>query len=216
MFRRVIVLIGASGANVPTKIEANLLLESAPLVIGRWTTAEVVNAFTLAMRGEIEAELKLYDKPFSLLYVSNVMKVYEAYRNEALHKHGKEVGQLPERTAPTIEEQRAMMRQEALTCYDRHCRGEANAFNYHPPLFDYLKEMGVICFSPQRIARAEVEAIGKVKAELMLGTFGGRLKELLDKCDKNNTQVQRKAKEMLLREFMTELQQGGNELSNLI
>lgn len=217
LFRRIMVLVGVSNQNVPTKIDADLLLDTAPAVIGKWTLQEVLLAFQMALKGEIEAELNLYDKPFSLMYVSNVLKAYDALRRDALHKHNREIDLLPESKEPTLEERNALMRREALTCYARHCSGEANSFDYHPALYDYLQRIGAVLFSPERIQRATEEAIRQIKVEAVRGNgYTTDMRDALARLSSKDTPVERKAKELLLREFFVELNNGHNELKDLI
>lgn len=216
MFRRLMVLIGASGVNVPFEVEASLLIESAPIILGKWTTDDVITAFTLALKGEIEAELRLFDKPFSLMYVSGVMKAYDDFKREALYQHHKHQPELPVHV-PTRAELDAKMRDEALECYRLHCEGRGNWSNYHPPLFDYLQRHGVLNFSPARIEKANKEAFAAVRSEIATTTPIGRsVSDLLKALLPEDSRVERKAKEMLLREFFEELHAGGNQLADYI
>lgn len=216
MFRRLMVLIGASGVNVPTELEASLLIESAPIILGKWTTDDVITAFTLALKGDFEAELRLFDKPFSLMYVSGVMKAYDEFKREALYQHHKHQPELPTHV-PTRAELDAQMRIEALECYRLHCEGRGNWSNYHPPLFDYLTRLNVVLFAPERIERAKVEAMRIIKSEAAITPqFTQTMQELLKKLTPEDSRVERKAKEMLLREFFEEFHAGGNQLADYI
>jgi hypothetical protein len=216
MFRRLMVLIGAAGVNIPTDIEASFLLESAPQVIGKYTTDEVLTAFTLAIKGDIQAELTLYDKPFNLKYVGDVMKAYDEFKKEAMYQHRKHQPELPAHV-PSRAELDAQMRVEALECYRLHCEGRGNWSNYHPPLYDYLTRLNVVLFAPERIERAKVEAMRIIRSEAAITPqYTQTMQELLKKLTPEDSRVERKAKEMLLREFFEELHAGGNQLADYI
>ena len=216
MFRRLMALVGAANANIPDKELADLLIETAPVVIGKWTTEEVINAFTLALAGEIDAELKLYDKPFSLLYVGNVMKVYETHKREALARWNREQGQLPE-AKPTEQEITALMQRHAIQSYEAHCSGKGSWNTYNSALYDWLHRIGAISFAPGRIEAAEREAERIVRTEIVQDYgIGGEMRKLLDGLNAESSRVQSKAKELLLRGFFDDMQRGGNDIRTLL
>lgn len=221
LFQEMLVIIGAGDVNIPEPEEMKFIVDRAPLAIGKWTTSEVRHALSLALQGVIEFDLNLYNKPFSLRYVSELMREYEPLKNKTVITQRQQSPQL-EAAAPTAEEINAQLRAWALKAFSNHIEDKAIWHDYNPVLYDYFKREGVINLSPEKEESMKKLAFATVKDEMIVERHRAPaseqqvLKVLLESLDPSNNLVTRKFKELAVKDFFISLSITKTELSSLI
>lgn len=214
LLQELLVLIGAGDSNIPEKPEIAYLAQTAPFVIGKWTLAEIRHAFFLAMKGEIEYNLNLYDKPLSIMYISNLMKVYAAYRGDAQFKATRNE---PEAAIPPSDADRyKLMKDFALRSFDNHCKGAATWADYPFTLYKWLEKIGVLKQSPELIGKFEAMAFVLVKSEMADEAYTKDLRTMIEALTPGNSSVQAKTYEFLLKLFFDDLVRQGEKLEDLL
>lgn len=114
---KIYFLLGISEANRPDLTNQKLLIDLFRVEFNDYTLKEIELAFTLARKGMIDYNLKLYDRPFSIQFVADLMIVYRRYRND--HNDYKNYIKLPEETEPTEQEIFIKMRKMVLSTFEK-------------------------------------------------------------------------------------------------
>lgn len=83
MFNRIFLLIGLRKSQFPTPEEDIFNVAFIKKNFGHKTTAEILEAFELAVTGKIDVDVKHYDQ-FTLPYFCKIMNAYRIYNNERI------------------------------------------------------------------------------------------------------------------------------------
>ena len=83
VMRYVFVLVGLKRENLPTEAEAMVIRQFIAQNYAATTVEEIKTAFDLAVKGELEVDLRHF-QTFSTLYFAQVMKAYEKKKQKAM------------------------------------------------------------------------------------------------------------------------------------
>jgi len=89
LLKYLFVVLGVK--DLPNEIEKMILISSIRSTLGRYTLEDIVKAFELAMVKVITFELCLFDKVFNIVYLNNLMSVYEVYRSASMVNYRKQL-----------------------------------------------------------------------------------------------------------------------------
>lgn len=81
--RYVFALIGLKAQNIPGEVEKGVLIEFIISELGRFSPSEIVIAFRLAVKGELDVPATHFQS-FSTFYLCQILKAYETRRIPAL------------------------------------------------------------------------------------------------------------------------------------
>ena len=63
-----------------------VLIDSIRSVIGNWRISEVEYAFDLGLKGTVDIDTNLYNKPLNIVFLSNLMNAYRVFIRPAIQK----------------------------------------------------------------------------------------------------------------------------------
>lgn len=93
MLHNIVIYTGATQDQLQTDSNKSKFYWLLRKTMYAFTIEEIDLAFELAMSGEIKAELNLFGRPISILYISNVMKAYSEYVNNIKKQYFIQVSQ---------------------------------------------------------------------------------------------------------------------------
>lgn len=230
-------LLGISETNRPKEKQQTLLIEAFKVEFAHYTLKEIDIAFSLARKGLLQKgkkilDLNLYDKPFSIQYVSELMVSYKEYRKtHSDYIHHK---RLPEETEPSKQEQYNVLKKGLYSLWHRFKGGEdiradlgwylyTTLYDYHdlfnPSIeakFDAMKR----CVDLLKAKKAaQLSAKKNHIASMSVSNQEQRQDKarqqiLFDDIPKVHTEdeLKNKAKELLMWEFFKNLKELGDDL----
>lgn len=104
---------------------------------GKWRISEVENAFSLGLKGRLEIDLNLYNKPLNLVFLSNLMKAYREFIRPALNREAQ--GQLTTKSEPTDVEKKEMSLKALKTSFE-HFKKTGEILNYGNSIYNLVKD----------------------------------------------------------------------------
>ena len=104
---------------------------------GKWRISEIENAFSLGLKGRLEIDLNLYNKPLNLVFLSNLMKAYRQFIRPALQRQAQE--QLTVKSEPTDEEKEEIGLKALKTSFE-HFKKTGEILNYGNSIYNLVKD----------------------------------------------------------------------------
>lgn len=140
--KKLFVLLGLSSINTPTQQQFDMLRAAMVSVLGDFTLSEILYAVDLALKGEIEYDLNLYNKPFSIPFLSGLMNKYKNLRADVIIKNRS----LEPGDALSDDEKDKIMDDAIERYIDQYKSGnKPNIMTWH--YYDYLEKKGLINLS---------------------------------------------------------------------
>lgn len=133
MIRRFYVKMG-----IMTDIDDDMLLvliDDMKDSYGEWRISEVENAFNLGLKGKLEIDLNLYNKPFNLVFLSKLMSTYREYIRPALNKSNL---MLAEKTELTKDEKAKIALDAVLASFESY-KSKKVLLNYNNSIYNLIK-----------------------------------------------------------------------------
>lgn len=211
--KRIFMILGISGNNVPQDLEFDFLVRTYKLSFSQFTLKEIELAFKLAINLTIEYNLNLYDKMFSVVYVSDLMKRYTDYKRQSTEYQKSRVEFIPEKSEAEIY---AIMKTAALDSFTEYKKGNPEYVKFY--IYDWLNRNEILVPTLERKKTAMIRAKEQIEAELnsKKGLISrSRLIDLERMLLGEGVQIAR-AKELNLKEFFDDMIETGTELIDLI
>jgi len=134
MIRRFYVKMGIM--TVPTTDMLLVLIHSIREGFGNWRISQVEHAFDLGLQGSLEISMNLYNKPFNVVFLAQLMASYKAFITPVLEKeNNKQAEQVP----PSEEEQKEISIKAIDKCFD-HFKVTGNLLNFGNTIYNDLKD----------------------------------------------------------------------------
>ncbi len=145
--KNLFVLIGLSNANTPTQQQFEVLRAAFRQVLGTFTIKEVMLAVEMSLKGQIDYELNLYGKPFSVQFIAKLMLLYKKKRSPVRLKMQADKRELESEVKLSQDEKDSIMDNAIAIYINDYMSGnipEKQTFHY----YDHLVEKGKINLSP--------------------------------------------------------------------
>lgn len=223
----VFVILGISKQNYPNENEFTFLIKKIKENLSDFAPEEIILAFELAVNNKFESDLNLYDKSFSLNYLTQVLLAYRNFRFDVLKKEKqmKQTELFENHPPKEIQEQR--LRHGTLS-YFRLYRDNClkNFDDYGNARYNYLDKLGVIPFTTERKNEIKKQAIEKYRTELVNNSINiSKPQQVRDECKKilknfdnlkEENRITSIAKEMALKIFFDELKELDEDLETMV
>jgi hypothetical protein len=95
-----ISLIGFPERNMPKENDYLMLVDVSRNILNKYTQSEILLAVELALTNQIKFDFNLYDKTFSIALLSDLMKAYYSFRQEAIYKNDRLLNSKPMEHTP--------------------------------------------------------------------------------------------------------------------
>lgn len=223
----IFVIVGLAERNYPEQLEFDYLKLKVQEYFKELTCQELILAFELAVQQKYEIDLKLYDKPFSLNYINDVITTYKKYKFDILKKEKMKQKELFENQHPPKDIQEIRLKEGTL-CYWRLYRDNyiKDFSDYGNAMYNYLDRIGVIPFTKERKSEIKKQAIEKYRTELINNSINiSKPHQIRDDCKKilsnfDNLKEENRiisiSKVMALQMFFDELKEVGEDLETII
>jgi len=191
--------LGISGNSIPTDFEFEHLIKMYKIAFINHTLAEIDLAFDLALCGSIEYELNLYDKIFSVAFVSGLMNKYKEWKSTNTDYTKSKNKELPEKSEDEIY---AYMKSAVINCFNEYKAGNPEFVKFH--IYDWLDKNGFINTAVERkrefFGLAKIQLNEEMKHEKNLAISPSETSRIIDSYSGQTKQVNR-AKELNLKDF---------------
>jgi len=170
--RYVFVLIGLRREALPTEAESMVLRQFICANYGNITIDEIRTAFDLAVKGELDVDIKHFQN-FSTLYFSQVMKAYQLRKGKAMMEFQRiqEKERMKEQVS-TIDPDKAMKEFHENMLVDPYRRFfESNENEFDVPihsadvLYNHMKNIGLIDLTQEEMDKIKAEVTEKVNEQ---------------------------------------------------
>jgi hypothetical protein len=176
LLQSLMALVGISPKNIPVDDEFMILVNNFKLCFDEFSDLDFTAALKLAIKGQINFNFNLYDRMFSIVYLSELMKIYKPYRQEAIYKNDR---LLNSETMESQEEIRQKNLQAGRASFIRIYKEfkenpvfktkEAGYYETMSCIYDYLTESNIITITNDRkkneMQKAERRYKQKLEAE---------------------------------------------------
>lgn len=177
LFVKIMILIGIPERNMPNKIEFDLLCETSKNVLKKYTKSELLLATEMVLSNELNFNFNLYDKVFSIVLLTDLMKSYYNFRQETIFKNDRLLNSKPMETTPEEIRQKNLQagRASFIRIYKEFKENpvfktkEAGYYETMSCIYDYLTESNIITIPNDRkkneMQKAERRYKQKLEAE---------------------------------------------------
>jgi hypothetical protein len=176
LLQSLMALVGISPKNIPVDDEFMILVNNFKLCFDEFSDLDFTAALKLAIKGQINFNFNLYDRMFSIVYLSELMKAYKPCRQEAIYKNDR---LLNSETMESQEEIRQKNLQAGRASFIRIYKEfkenpvfktkEAGYYETMSCIYDYLTESNIITIPNDRkkneMQKAERRYKQKLEAE---------------------------------------------------
>lgn len=235
LFVKIMILIGIPERNMPNKIEFDLLCETSKNVLKKYTKSELLLATEMVLSNELNFNFNLYDKVFSIVLLTDLMKSYYNFRQETIFKNDRLLNSKPMETTP--EEIRQKNLQAGRAAFIRIFKDfkETLCFKKNEPgyyetmacIYDYLSEEKIITIPNERkkveIAKAERRYKLKLEAERLELTNKENVSRITSQLKNwNNTLIEEKeiikdiAKTIIIEDYISSSVDMDMDLSDIL
>ncbi len=144
---KILQLVGANDKNAP--MDMQFVVENMKTVYGKWTTDELLYAIRLCLDGKITGvDMNLYDKPFNLVFISNILKAYSSQIRSPImiqiNKSESNKALLP----VNIDKEKAN-KEAIIRSIEKIYNGEDVANALYSDCYDYLVKLNVLNLSDE-------------------------------------------------------------------
>jgi len=212
--KKILVCVGAGQYNIPTKEEFFFLCSKFKEVFKKYSLLDIELAIDLVNEGEITHDLKLYDKPLSIVFLSELMRKYDTYK-QTNEKYKRALIPQYELEAKSENDKFIIIKNALYDIWDSYMKGEdikrRLRFYYYDTLIEYdelFKPSDESKWAAMRIATEQIEDEFKFNREI------GRLKGKIISPDMRNKKehIKDRAKELLMVKHFEELKEMGIDL----
>ena len=223
LFKKILVIIGVSETNTPEKVEWDILLQIIPATFGNYTDKEVTLAFQLALQKRTNVDLSIYDKPFSLEYLSRVLSAYQKYKSPIMTDFNKEQEQ-----EMTEEQKQALSKRNIISTFQEY-KDTGNVCDFGGMVHKNLHTMGLLQWTEIEIldlmnqAEEQLEASYKYNLQTAKDKAAHRyykaIVEALPECLNTGEPLAVKRqvyRELSLKKYFRELIDAGKDIGELI
>jgi len=213
--KKLFVVIGVSKANMPTQVEFDFLADKIRTTFRNYTLADIELAFDLAIEDKINYNLNLFDKPFSIQFLSGLMKKYKEYRNKS-KEYLAALEPPKEEIIPSKEDVMEDMKRGVLELFEGLKDGTATFDDCYWYYYNYLdRDLDLI-----KASSSEKKNAIQWAKEYLLGVKKEQaksLKDLIQGLTANDEQaITNTAKERVLMIYLVNLISRGKELKQII
>jgi hypothetical protein len=134
MIRRFYVKMGASAFLSDEMIL--MLIGELKENFGGWKISEIENAFNLGLNGRLSIEMNLYNKPFNLVFLANLMNAYRDFIRPALDREKKLM--VPEKAEPTKEEKKRIAIEAVVIEFNNFLK-TGDVLNFGNSIFNVMR-----------------------------------------------------------------------------
>jgi len=201
MLLRLFLKIGLK--ELPNEAEKQVLVDGVKKILKNYTVEDIENAFDAAMLGTIQFDLRLYDRTFCIVFLSDLMRVYESYRSATMIKYMTAIEEAKRSEESPSEEVRKRRNYESVKkgCLD---------------LFDKCKKCAVpICdidVSPKNCRYEFLTSLGLFNySQSQVDDFRTKAKTII-----GNENLSRVKKENIYKEIITRSQAEKDKLDSYI
>ena len=223
ILRKIFVIIGASESNIPKKEAENFIITMLPATFGNYTDKELILAFQLALQKRTDVDLTLYDKPFSLEYLSRVLSAYQKYKSPIMTDFNKEQEQ-----EMTEEQKQALSKRNIISTFQEY-KDTGNVCDFGGMVHKNLHTMGLLQWTEIEIldlmnqAEEQLEASYKYNLQTAKDKAAHRyykaIVEALPECLNTGEPLAMKRqiyRELSLKKYFRELIDAGKDIGELI
>jgi hypothetical protein len=159
-----ISLIGFPERNMPKENDYLMLVDVSRNILNKYTQSEILLAVELALTNQIKFDFNLYDKTFSIALLSDLMKAYYSFRQEAIYKNDRLLNSKPmEHTPDEIKQLNLQAGRSAFVRIFKDFK-ETRVFKKDEPgyietmacIYDYLDDRKIISIPNDR-KKSEIE-----------------------------------------------------------
>lgn len=197
--KRLFIVLGLSERQIPNEIEYGILLNTYKTFFSEYSIKEIEYAIELSIKDKIQVELNLYDKPFSVVHISNIMKKYKAWRNEnSDFKNNRALLAAPPEKTP--DEIWNIMAAAAIKSFNNYKEGNPENIKSH--IYDWLDENKIINISKELKWEAVKKAKGMLgnEAESKMDFPIYKYRSIVKMYSSESVEISR-AKEILLKDY---------------
>lgn len=163
--RYVFVLIGLRREALPTEAESIVLRQFICANYGNITIEEIRTAFDLAVKGELDVDVKHFQN-FSTLYFSQVMKAYQSRKGKAMMEFNRiqEKERMKEQgsTVDPVKASQEFHQVMIVEPYRKFFESDKNEFDMPIQsihlIYDHMKSLGLIDLTDDEKERIKAEA----------------------------------------------------------
>ncbi len=164
LLQSLMALVGISPKNIPVDDEFMILVNNFKLCFDEFSDLDFTAALKLAIKGQINFNFNLYDRMFSVVYLSELMKAYKPYRQEAIYKNDRLLNSKPmEHTPDEIKQLNLQAGRAAFVRIFKDFK-ETRVFKKDEPgyietmacIYDYLDDSKIISIPNDR-KKSEIE-----------------------------------------------------------
>lgn len=94
-----------------------VLIQSMRESFGEWRIAQIEHAFDLGLKGSLNIEMNLYNKPFNVVFLSSLMRAYRSFIAPAIRKS--EI-KLIEYKEPSDQEKKRLATRSIIASFDKY------------------------------------------------------------------------------------------------
>jgi hypothetical protein len=183
----------------PFEEEFLILSKATKRLLFNFTSKEITYAFDLAIKGTIQYDLNLYDKSFSIVYLSGLMNEYEKYRASVNAKYKKLLEEIEtQEKAPSQEEIKLLNYKAAKEgCIDLFSKIKSGKdvslsdVDFVGARYEFMKSLNLFEIDGEIIDDFKKLAISKVEKELMKESINERKRGVFDSIKKTETQQEK-------------------------
>jgi len=142
----IFVIVGLSEKNYPEQTEFDFLKNKAKEYFKNLTLEEIVLAFEFAVQKKYNVDLCLYNKPFSLSYLSDVISEYKKYKFDMIKNQPK-----MEEKKPSEKEVNSMLKHGIIQQFRLYKTNYLKDFNdFGNVRYNYLAKIGLINYTEEK------------------------------------------------------------------
>lgn len=207
--KKIIILIG--GQTTQSEAEFNYTVTAYKQIFANYTMQEIEYAIELVLKGTINYDLRLYDKPFSVSFIGGLMQKYVDWRRtEADYQKAKQNDD-DQKTPEQIYHQ---MKTASLRAFEKYKKGDDEECRFY--IYNWLYKNGFINPTQELWDKYYEEAKYELEKDLALEQSRYRrnkndMKNIIEIFNNNNKRVD-KTKEIALKEYFNDLIQSNINL----
>lgn len=214
-------ILGLSASNIPTDSEFKVLWPAIKNTFPEYSIHEIIHAFNLGLKGKLNPllfKINLFDKPFSVAYISDLLNAYREYKSSSMN-YKKSLNNIDSinKDADSIEIFNNLNK-SCIETYNMICEGKINQPD-HVMYIDYnhlKKGHGLFTVTQEEIddaikqAKISLNKNAKRKASVYDIAKGNIPKSQLDKQSKR--EIENQAKAIIIYNFYQSMKESKKEL----